>query len=142
MLTQMLAAAAALSLLGVSRAYPEILVVPPEEMDVFVPVHHANCVTSKMVEHLNIYLGPRRILIATAAENCPIVEGYAENVRCLDEDKTLAGNITKQWVSDTIDKMLNLDVAGQQVGYGGHSTAGWYMQQILKLGVINSPLLR
>jgi len=134
--------AAALLVLGLSHASKPRQVLDPSKVDVFVPVHKANCVTSKMVDHLNTYLQPKRILVATPAENCPVIEKYAANVLCMDQDKVMAGNVTKEWISSRINDLLNQNsVADATMGYGGHSTTGWYLQQFLKLGVIHSPLL-
>lgn len=123
------------------------------EMDVIVPVHQIGCVAEKAVERLNRHFGPRRILVATNVMNCPQVERYAPNVLCFDEDALLPG-LTKRNVALRIhelreqtnrrrkpvgeSKVLNMQITGN----GGHSLAGWWLQQFVKLGFSTTPLLK
>lgn len=122
------------------------------EMDVIVPVHRTSCVVEKAIQHLNKYFGPRRILVATNASNCPTLVNHATNVQCFDEDALMPG-LTKRNIALRIhdlrqktnrrrktaeqSKILNMHITGN----GGHSTAGWWLQQFVKFSFVNTPLL-
>jgi hypothetical protein len=118
------------------------------EVDVIMAVRRPSCVVEKAVEGLNKHFGPRRILVATAATNCPTVEGYGRNVLCFDENAVLPG-VTLREIAVRIEALKSqfrpnksLDwLLHRPGGSGGHSVAGWWLQQFLKLGFASSPLL-
>jgi hypothetical protein len=120
---------------------------PTSEMDVVMLLHKFDCVADAAIKHLNMYVAPRRILVVTNAAFCSEISDVTAtaNVKCLDEDKVLP-NITKHFLDQKICMLRGIrdcrKESAKSEGWGGHSRAGWYLQQFIKLGISDSPLLR
>jgi hypothetical protein len=110
-------------------------VLPASQMDVVLPLHTPNCITTFVINGLNKFFGPRRILVATRSEHCAHVESLASNVVCIDESKIVPGVTLQstQHILASLDEKRN-----ETVGFGGHSIEGWYLQQFVKLGIAES----
>jgi len=89
------------------------------------------CVTRLAVLALNRFLKPRSIRIVTPTrEKCAVFEGMAANVRCLLDGEVVPG-VSKGTVGDYISARYREDGQAQNAG---RTTAGWYLQQFVKLG--------
>lgn len=114
-------------------------VIPASEMDVVMPLHKPTCIIKDVIRNLNMFFGPRRILIATRSDHCPDVEHLAHNVICIDESKVVPGL--------SLEAIKNMKVMQQngsnswRGGFGDHTIAGWYLQQFIKLGIAESSSL-
>jgi hypothetical protein len=99
-------------------------------MDVVSLAAHPSCVTSRSVTALNAHFNIRNIhVISTTAAKCSIFLSYARNVECHVEDEVLPG-VTLQAVLARLAARMP-DEGSRQTG---RERAGWYFQQLLKLG--------
>ena len=103
------------------------------DIDVVSVVVKPTCVTKVSVQGINQYIAPRRIHFITKDEHaCEIILKFANNIRCYPQD-TLVPGLTKQTVSDELQNLYS-EKADASGTYMGRELAGWYLQQLLKLG--------
>jgi len=102
-------------------------------MDVIIPALKPTCVSRHVLNSINRYLKPRRILVITADQRrCESFTRMASGVECLIEDKIFP-NLTHAHVSRYFRQ-----AHGMKARYDsdfGDTRAGWYFQQFLKMGV-------
>ena len=98
------------------------------------------CVTRVAVAALNQYVGPRRIFFVTRDETrCDLLRAFASNVECAAEDALVPG-LTKRAVADELRRLSSSsssdadDDDDDDATHMGRTNAGWYLQQLLKLG--------
>jgi len=91
------------------------------------------CVTLRAVAALNKHLGPRSIHVVTGAEEqCSVFRRHGGNVECWLENALLPG-VSKDTVARYLERRFGLQGNGE-VEFNGRHLAGWYLQQLLKLG--------
>ena len=117
---------------------------PPEashpSLDVVSVAAKPTCVTRLAVAALNQYVGPRRIFFVTRDETrCDVLRAFASNVECAAEDALVPG-LTKRAVADELRRLSSSsssdadDDDDDDATHMGRTNAGWYLQQLLKLG--------
>ena len=105
-------------------------------IDAVVPMHRVTCTTGMMIRALQTHFRPRRLYLLTRPENCPrlraLVNDNESNAVCINQNRVIP-NVSLSAIRALILRTGHAsDVVG---GFGGHSTAGWYLQQLLKLGM-------
>jgi len=108
-------------------------------MDVIIPALKPTCVTKSVLDGIQRYIKPRRILIITVDDDrCKAFAKMASdlnldvNLECVIQD-TIFPNLTHAHVSDYFRQ-----AHGKQERYDedfGDKRSGWYFQQFLKMGV-------
>lgn len=104
-------------------------------IDAVIPLKSIRCTTPLVLQQLQTNFKPRRMYVLTKITNCRHLYKHIRynNLFCEDENNVLPNlSITR------IKKILNSiksDYSDRQYGFGGHSIAGWYLQQFLKLGI-------
>ena len=118
--------------------------MPPEahhpDIDVVCVAVKPTCVTRVAIASINQYVAPRFIRFVTAdAERCAALVAMAHNVRCVPQDEVIPG-VTKASVERALEGLFppentNEKGQGKEGRYLGRERAGWYLQQLVKLGV-------
>lgn len=110
--------------------------LPASQMDVVSPMKEVTCITNLVIDGITRYFGPRRILVVTKTSECPklasVTKNAKVNVTCVNQDRVLP-NITLATLHEKLAAMGK--ISGGSRGFGGHSVAGWYFQQFIKLGI-------
>ena len=114
---------------------------PPEthhpDIDVVSVAVKPTCVTRVAIASINQYVAPRFIRFVSAdADACAALVAMAHNVRCVPQDEVIPG-ITKASVERALERLFPENEGGQgkEGRYLGRERAGWYLQQLVKLGV-------
>lgn len=104
-------------------------------IDAVVPLRNIRCTTSLVLNQLQKKFKPRRIYVLTKVTNCPYLYRYLQipNLFCENENNILP-NVSITSIKSILNSIKS-DASDQQYGFGGHSIAGWYLQQFLKLGI-------
>jgi hypothetical protein len=125
---------------------------PPEthhpDIDVVSVAVKPTCVTRVAIASINQYVAPRFIRFVSAdADACATLVAMARNVRCTPQDEVIPG-VTKDAVKRELERLYHgsrttsgvpeRDSKGTSTAsasYLGRERAGWYLQQLIKLGV-------
>ena len=122
---------------------------PPEthhpDIDVVSVAVKPTGVTRVAIASINQYVAPRFIRFVSAdADACAALVAMARNVRCTPQDEVIPG-VTKDAVKRELDSLYHgsrtteRDSKGTKTpssaSYLGRERAGWYLQQLIKLGV-------
>ena len=116
---------------------------PPEthhpDIDVVCVAVKPTCVTRVAIASINQYVAPRRVWFVSAdADACATLEAMAPNVRCVPQDEVIPG-VTKASVARELERLFPeteaLAVDASRNRRLGRERAGWYLQQLIKLGV-------
>lgn len=126
---------------GASCVPGDVEPCPPEahhpDIDVVCVAVKPTCVTRVAIASINQYVAPRFIRFVSAdAEACAALVAMAHNVRCVPQDEVIPG-ITKASVERALERLFPENEGGQgkEGKYLGRERAGWYLQQLVKLGV-------
>ena len=128
---------------GASCVPGDVEPCPPEahhpDIDVVCVAVKPTCVTRVAIASINQYVAPRFIRFVSAdAEACAALVAMAHNVRCVPQDEVIPG-ITKASVERALERLFPENLSGGRPGkegrYLGRERAGWYLQQLVKLGV-------
>lgn len=104
-------------------------------MDAVIPLRHVRCTTPMVIDQLQKNFKPRKIFVLTSIANCPTLRMLVRlpNLQCVDQN-TVFPNLSISSIKSILESIKN-DATDHQYGFGGHSIAGWYLQQFLKLGI-------
>lgn len=129
---------------GASCVPGDVAPCPPEahhpDIDVVCVAVKPTCVTRVAIASINQYVAPRFIRFVSAdAEACAALVAMAHNVRCVPQDEVIPG-VTKASVERALEGLFppentNEKGQGKEGRYLGRERAGWYLQQLVKLGV-------
>ena len=128
---------------GASCAPGDAEPCPPEthhpDIDVVCVAVKPTCVTRVAIASINQYVAPRRVWFVSAdADACATLEAMAPNVRCVPQDEVIPG-VTKASVARELERLFPeteaLAVDASRNRRLGRERAGWYLQQLIKLGV-------
>jgi hypothetical protein len=99
-------------------------------LDVVSLAFSYTCVSERSVAALNQHLGVRHIhIVTTSSQKCNAFARLAENVKCHMQDALLSG------VSlDTVTAHMTQHFQDRGSQRTARDRAGWYLQQVLKLG--------
>ena len=115
---------------------------PPEthhpDIDVVCVAVKPTCVTRVAIASINQYVAPRLIRIVSAdADACATFVAMAPNVRCAAQDEVIPG-VTKASVARELERLFPETQTEKSIRPGrylGRERGGWYLQQLIKLGV-------
>jgi len=108
--------------------------LPPSTVDVVTVALAPGCVAAASIASLNRFLNPKRLfVVARAPEACANFTRLAPNVVCLLDDQVLPG-VSRSAVASLLQQRYGLRRGS---GHSGRDTAGWYHQQLLKLGAVS-----
>ena len=124
---------------GASCVPGDVAPCPPEahhpDIDVVCVAVKPTCVTRVAIASINQYVAPRFIRFVSAdAEACAALVAMAHNVRCVPQDEVIPG-VTKASVERALEALFPFVNQGKEGRYLGRERAGWYLQQLVKLGV-------
>ena len=109
---------------------------PPEasnpSLDVVCVAAKPSCINAAAIVALNRFVAPRRIAVVTAtAAGCAAFSAMAPNVLCLLDSDVVLG-VNRSSVAAFLKQRYGLAEDGLHMG---RSAAGWYLQQLVKLGI-------
>jgi len=105
-------------------------------MDYVVLAEKVDCVAKSVIKALHKFASPRRVLIIAPPAACKEADlSFAPNIQCVDENSVLPGKVSKKSTQEWLDAKFGKKVEDMRLGLGGHTMAGWYLQQFLKMGV-------
>ena len=124
---------------GASCVPGDVEPCPPEahhpDIDVVSVAVKPTCVTRVAIASINQYVAPRFIRFVSAdADACATLVAMARNVRCTAQDEVIPG-VTKDAVARELERLFPKDSTSFDARYLGRERAGWYLQQLIKLGV-------
>lgn len=119
--------------------------VPPSPVDVVGVSLSGGCVAAAAVASLRRFLAPRRLFLLVSADAADACAAFAAlpDVQCLPDAGLLPG-VSRASVAAALAERYGAAAGGR---HQGRDTAGWYLQQLLKLGAplalpnLSSPFL-
>lgn len=112
-------------------------------LDYVVPTKDLDCVVRATLESLHRHASVRRVLLVAPASTCKVWQAerrvgdkYPETM-CVPED-TVVPDVSYASVEAIFDDKFGKGQDQQQFGWGQHSLTGWYLQQFLKMGIVEA----